>query len=121
MNDNTKQQYEIELQEAIASFLQVPKSQITAVWSPQSTRITLTMAKDNIYTTFVFEYADKQFLIHSSSCQTLANKNNVIGIIATNAVISLNTILAIYDIMHEILQRDIAINKKIIAGDMENA
>lgn len=99
-----KEHYESQLQTKLSALLGLQVESIYADWSLEKTVITIETNNQNILANYVFEYDGTNFVIHSSAYQVVANNNNApIGIVASTATISLNTIHAIFDIVVEVI------------------
>jgi hypothetical protein len=98
-----KEHYESQLQTKLSALLGLQVESIYADWSLEKTVITIETNNQNILANYVFEYDGTNFIIHSSAYRIVAKNNAPIGIVASTATISLNTIHAIFDIVVEVI------------------
>lgn len=102
-----KATYEEQLKTRISGLIGLPVEAISADWSLEKTILRIDVNQQNTITTFAFEYDGEDFVLHTSSYQMVAQNDALIGIIASVATISLNTIHAIFDTVVDVLNTSI--------------
>ena len=98
-----KKHYEDSLKTRISALIGIPVEAIFVDWSLEKTILKVNANQQDTYTMFVFEYDGTDFVIHTSSYQVVTQNNMPIGVVASTATISLNTIHAIFDTIIEVL------------------
>lgn len=102
-----KETYEEQLKTRISGLIGLPVEAISADWSLEKTVLKIDVNQQNTITTFAFEYDGTDFVLHTSSYQMVAQNDILIGVIASVATISLNTIHAIFDTVVDVLNTSI--------------
>lgn len=98
-----KQKYQQELVERVAGLLGLSAESVMADWSLERTMVSVKLVNNNTITNFVFDWDGAEFVIHTSSYQLAMQGDLPIGITASSAAISLNTIHAIFDAVVDVL------------------